>query len=181
MGDEREKSYWIEEQQLSRIDPDLVDQWGDPNRHPETQLSPQEQQQLLEAGREVFVTHLTREGFPMVTVHVYCLLDGVFWSTTVKGRVKASAFRRDPRSGLCLSSSGLDLPFGGGMTLKTRAEIVEDRAVVEQVCVEHGRRYYTSPKAQELFCKSLFTPNRVAIRFHVDKIVSWKNIGMRSD
>lgn len=179
MGEDQDKSYWIEEQQLSMIDPNLVDKWGDPNKHPETQLSKEEQQQLLEAGREVFVTHLTKEGFPMVTVHVYCLIDGVFWSTTVKGRVKASALKRDPRSGLCISTSGLDLPFGGGMTLKARAEVIEDRATVEKVCLAHGKRYYASSKAQELFCNSLFTPNRVALKFDIDKIVSWKNIGMK--
>lgn len=174
-----EKSYWIEEQALASIDPDVVDKWGDPNKHPETQLSAAQQRALLEAGREMFLTHLTGAGFPMVTVHVYALLDGQLWSTTVKGRVKESAYRRDPRCGICISSSGLGLDFGGGMTIKARAEVVEDRPTVERVCREHGRRYYTSPKAQELFFRSLYTPNRVALRFHVDKVVSWANIGMR--
>lgn len=181
MAEQKDKEYWIEEQQLSMIDPSLVDKWGDPNKHPETQLSPEEQQQLLVAGREMFVSHLTKVGFPMVTVHVYCLMNGEIWSTTVKARVKAKAFKKDPRSGLCLSSSGLDLPFGGGMTIKARPEIVEDRDVVEKVCIEHGKRYYSNPKSQELFCASLFTPNRIAIRFDVEKIVSWKNIGMKSE
>ena len=50
MSEDKDKAYWIEEQQLSMIDPDLVDKWGDPNKHPETQLSKDEQQQLLVAG-----------------------------------------------------------------------------------------------------------------------------------
>ncbi|MBM4267069.1 MAG: hypothetical protein FJ144_10710 [Deltaproteobacteria bacterium] len=181
MAEEKDSSYWIVEQQLAQIDPALVDKWGDPNKHPETQLSKEEQRQILEAGREVFISHLTKEGFPMVTVHVYCLIEGELWSTSVKGRVKASAFKRDPRTALCISSSGLTLPFGGGMTIKARAEVIEDRAVVERVCAEHGRRYYTSPKAQELFAGTLFTPNRVALKFAIDSIVSWKNIGMKSE
>jgi general stress protein 26 len=174
------KEYLLEDA-LRRIDPDLVDKWGDPNRHPETQLSERQVQQLLEAGREVFVTHLTKDGFPMVTVHVYVLLDGVIWSTTTKNRVKAKAFQADPRCGLCFSTNGLNLPFAGAMTLKTRAEVVEDRAIVERVCREHGARYYSSQTAQDLFVGTLLTPNRVALRFHVDKIVSWSNIGMRTD
>jgi Pyridoxamine 5'-phosphate oxidase len=175
-----DKQYWIEEQALAQIDPSVVDKWGDPNKHPETQLTPAQQTALLEAGREMFITHLTKDGFPMVTVHVYVVLDGVLWSTSIKGRVKAAAYQRDPRCGICISSSGLSgLDFGGGMTIKARAEVIDDRAIVERVCREHGQRYYTSPKAQELFVGSLFTPNRVALRFQIDKIVSWKNIGMR--
>ncbi len=180
MGTPDEKEY-ILENALRSIDPDVVDRWGDPNRHPETQLSAAQVQQLLEAGREVFVTHLTKDGFPMVTVHVYVLLDGVIWSTTTLNRVKAKAFRADPRCGLCFSAAGLHLPFAGAMTIKTRAEVVEDRAVVERVCRAHGKRYYSSTTAQDLFVGTLLTPNRVALRFHVDKIVSWSNIGMRSD
>ncbi|MDG2303517.1 MAG: hypothetical protein P8R42_02495 [Candidatus Binatia bacterium] len=181
MSEDKDKAYWIEEQQLAMIDPDLVDKWGDPNKHPETQLSKDEQQELLVAGREMFVTHLTKVGFPMVTVHVYCLIDGEVWSTSVNGRVKASAFRRDARTGLCISSNGLGLPFGGGMTIKAKAEVIEDRAIVEKVCIEHGKRYYSSPKAQGLFTGSLFTPNRIALKFDIEKIVSWKNIGMKSE
>jgi general stress protein 26 len=172
-----DKAY-LEEELLRSIDPSLVDKWGDPNKHPETQLSPAEQQALLEAGREMFLSHHTRDGFPMVTVHVYCFLDGVMWSTSVKGRVKEAALRRDPRCGVCISSSGLGLPLAGAMALRTRVEVVEDRATVERVCRAHGERYYTSPRGQELFFRSLFTPNRVALRFTIDKIVSWKNIGV---
>lgn len=172
---------FIEERMLSRIDPNVVDKWGDPNKHPETQLSKDQIEQLIEAGREVFISHLTREGWPMVTIHVYSRIDGEIWSTTVKGRVKEAAFRRDPRTTLCISSTGLRLPFGGGISIKARAEVIEDRATVERVCIDHGKRYYSSPKGQELFTRTLFTPNRVALRFHVDKIVSWANIGMRRD
>ncbi len=170
--------YYIEEKSLSMIDPSIVDKYGDPNKHPENQFTEEEIQMTLEAGREVFLTHLTKVGFPMVTVHVYCLLDGEMWSTTIKGRVKSRAYKKDPRCGLCISSSGLKLPFAGAMTIKARAEIVEDPDIIKRVCEEHGRRYYTSPKAQELFTRSLMTPNRVAIKFHIDKVVSWKNIGI---
>ena len=106
MSDDRT---YIEEQALRMIDPSLVDKWGDPNKHPETQLSRKQIDSLLHAGREVFVTHLTKDGFPFVTVHVYVLLDGEIWSTSVKGRVKARAYKRDPRCGLCLSAAGLDV------------------------------------------------------------------------
>jgi hypothetical protein len=169
---------YLEEELLSSIDPNVVDKWGDPNKHPETQLSGEEQRALLAAAREMFISHHTRDGFPMVTVHVYCFIDGVLWSTSVKGRVKERALRTDPRCGVCISSAGLQLPFAGALALRTRVEVIEERETVERVCREHGRRYYTTPRGQELFFGSLFTPNRVALRFTIDKIVSWKNIGV---
>jgi len=172
-----DKAY-LEESLLSSIDPAVVDKWGDPNKHPETQLSTAEVQTLFTAAREMFLSHHTRDGFPMVTVHVFCFLDGVLWSTSVKGRVKARALQDDPRCGICISSAGLELPFAGAMSLRTRVEVIDDRATVEQVCREHGRRYYQTPRGQELFFGSLFTPNRVALRFTIDKVVSWKNIGV---
>ncbi len=178
---EQDQSAFIEEQLLSLIDPNLVDQWGDPNKHPETQLSQAEIDQLLQAGREMFMAHLAKDGFPIVTIHLYCFVDGELWSTTVKGRVKEKALRRDPHCSVCISSSGLNVPFAGGTCIKALAEVVDDRAVVERVCREHAKRYYTSPKGQELFFATLFTPNRVALRFRIQKIISWANVGVRRD
>lgn len=178
---EQKQQAYIEEQIVSRIDPSLVDQWGDPNKHPETQLSPHAIDQLLHAGREMFIAHLTKDGFPIVTVHVYCFVEGELWSTTVKGRVKEKALRRDPRCSICISSTGLHLPFGGAISIKAHARLVEDREVVERVCREHGRRYYTSATAQELFFRTMFTPNRVALQFDIQKIISWANIGVRRE
>lgn len=174
-----EDQSYIQEKGLRRIDPALVDKFGDPNKHPEYQLTQDQVGQILKLGREMFIAHHAKDGFPIVTIHVYCLIDGEMWSTTVKGRVKAAAFRRDPRCSVCISTAGLGLPFAGGISLKARAKIVEDRAIVEQVCREQAVRYYTSPTAQDLFFRSLFTPNRIALRFDIEKTISWANIGVR--
>ncbi|MFQ5666515.1 MAG: hypothetical protein ACE5I7_08790 [Candidatus Binatia bacterium] len=176
MGD---KEAYIAQERLRRIDPNLVDTWGDPSKHPETQLSKTQIDQLIQAGREMFISHLTKDGFPIVTVHLYCLLDGEMWSTSVKGRAKEKAYRRDPRCALCISSSGLKLPFGGGICIKARPQIVEERACVERVCRAHSQRYYAKEEGQELLFKLLYTPNRVAIRFQILKIISWANVGVR--
>jgi len=179
MGD-RDRSA-KEEQFAARLDPALIDKWGDPTQHPETQLSKEQIDQLLQAGREVFISHLTKDGTPMVTVHFYCFLDAEIWSTTVRGRAKEKAYRRHPRCALCISSTGLRLPFSGGLTLKARAQIVEDRPIIERVCREHARRYYQSERAQEMFFRAMWTPNRLALHFTVDKIISWANVGTRRD
>jgi len=174
-----EKKTYIRTERLETIDPELVDQWGDPTRHPETQLAPEQVQQLIAAGREMFISHLTKDGFPIVTVHLYCVRDGEIWTTTVRGRAKERAYRRDPRCSVCLSTTGLKLPFGGGICIKAHAEIVEDRNTVEQVCWEHARRYYSEETAQRTMHRLLFTPNRVAIRLRPLKTISWVNVGVR--
>ncbi len=175
-----EKASYIQEQALRQIDPKLVDQFGDPNKHPEYQLTPKQIDEVIQAGREMFIAHLApKDGYPVVTVHVYCILDGELWTTSVKGRVKAAALRRDPRCSMCISTTGLRLPYGGGISIKANAEIIEDRTVVERVCREQALRYYSTPTTQDLFFQSLFTPNRVAIRLKIQKIISWANIGMR--
>lgn len=174
-----EKASYIPAQRLGTLDPDVVDKWGNPSKHPETQLAPAQIDQLIRAGREMFISHLTKDGFPIVTVHLYCLQGPELWSTTVKGRAKERAYRRDPRCSICISTTGLKLPFGGGISLKAHAHIVEDRVLVDQVCREHGRRYYSDDKAQELLHRLLFTPNRLAIRFDILKIISWANVGVR--
>ncbi len=174
-----EEKPYIKQQKLDMLDPNVIDKWGDPTKHPETQLSREQIDQLIQAGREMFISHLTKDGFPIVTVHLYCLLDGEMWTTTVRGRAKEQAYRRDPRCSICLSTTGLKLPFGGGICIKAHAEMVEDRAIVDRVCREHGRRYYGDEKAQKLLHELLFTPNRLAIRFKPLKTISWVNVGMR--
>ena len=171
------KSY-IGEQRLGVLDPAVIDKWGDPTKHPETQLSQDQIDQVIEQGREMFVSHLTKDGFPIVTVHLYCLLDGEVWSTTVKGRVKEKAYRRDPRCSFCISTTGLKLGFGGGICVKAHAEIVEDREIVDRVCREHGKRYYSDEKAWKLMHKLMYTPNRVAIRFKPVGTISWVDVGV---
>jgi len=176
MGEEQS---YIKKEKLDSIDPALVDKWGDPTKHPETQLSPEQIERLIEKGREMFISHLTRDGFPIVTILLYCILDGVMWSTTVRGRAKERAYRRDPRCSMCLSTTGLKLGFGGGLCIKARAEIVDDREIVERVCREQAKRYYADEVAQAQMFKLLFTPNRLAIRFERLKTISWMNIGMK--
>ncbi len=175
MGD---RQSYVKPQKLEALDPALIDKWGDPTKHPETQLSQDQIDQLIEKGREMFVSHLTKDGFPIVTVHLYCMIDGEMWTTTVKGRVKEKAYRRDPRCSICISTTGLDLGFGGGICIKAHAEITEDREIVDRVCWEHGKRYYSDEKAQKLFRKLMYTPNRVAIRFKPLKTISWADVGM---
>ncbi len=159
---------------LDKIRPEVVDRWGDPAKHPETSMTPEAIAALLSTAGELYLSHHTTDGFPMVTVHFFCLLDGVIWTTTVRGRAKERAFRRDPRTCLCVSNGDLTMSKTAGVAIKAHAHLVEDRGMVRRVCEAHVQKYFPDdPKRRETFLAALCTPNRLGIRFEPIKIVSW--------
>ena len=164
----------MSEDLLNKIRPDVVDRWGDPAKHPETSMTREGIEELLTTGGELYLSHLTTDGFPMVTVHFFVFLDGAVWTTTVRGRAKERAFRRDPRTCLCVSNGDLTLTKTAGLAIKAHAQVFEDPEVVRKICEAHAAKYFFSDAARrERFFESLFTPNRLAIRFEPIKIVSW--------
>lgn len=164
----------MSEDLLKKIRPDVVDRWGDPAKHPETSMSREGIEELLTSRGELFLSHLTSDGFPMVTVHFFVHLDGAVWTTTVRGRAKEKAFRRDPRTCLCISNGDLTLTKTAGLAIKAHAQIFEDRETVRRICEVHGAKYFPSDsERREKFFTSLYTSNRLAIRFEPIKIVSW--------
>ncbi len=154
------------------LSPQRVDIWN-PATAVETALTPEEVHELLEEGKELYLSHLPKNGWPMVTVHLYCLLDGEIWTTSVKGRVKVDAFRRDDRTCLCISNGDLTMTRARAVSIKARAHVIEDREVVEKVCRAKAHRYFQSQEARQKGFEALFTPHRVAIRFVPEKIISW--------
>lgn len=159
---------------LKKIRPDVVDRWGDPAKHPETAMSREAIDELLATAGELYLSHLTADGFPMVTVHFFCVLDGAVWTTTVRGRAKERAFRRDPRTCLCVSNGDLTLTQTAGLAIKARAQLFEDPAAVRRVCEAQAEKYFPGdPGRREKFLTTLLTPNRLAIRFEPVKVVSW--------
>lgn len=164
----------MSEDLLNKIRPDVVDRWGDPAKHPETAMSREGIEELLSTGGELYLSHLTADGFPMVTVHFFVFLDGAVWTTTVRGRAKERAFRRDPRTCLCVSNGDLTMTKTAGMAIKANAQIFEDRDTVRRICEAHAAKYFGSePDRRDRFFTSLYTQNRLAIRFEPIKTVSW--------
>ena len=71
-----QSDYWILEKALEQIDPDLVDKWGGPNKHPETQFSKEEAQALL--GLEQLRAALLHQHLPeQVTQHPHVAAQGL--------------------------------------------------------------------------------------------------------
>ncbi len=134
----------------------------------------------MQEGKELYLSHLPKNGWPMVTVHLYCVIDGEIWTTSVKGRVKVDAFRRDDRTCLCISNGDLTMVKARAVSIKAHAQVIEDREVVEKVCRAKANRYFQSQEARQKGFEALFTPNRVAIRFVPEKIISW-DVGRLTD
>ncbi len=158
--------------QVADLPPARVDTWN-PAKAPDTALSDDEVRELLEESGELFLSHHPKNGWPMVTVHLYCLIDGEIWTTSVKGRVKVDAFKRDDRTCLCVSNGDLTMTKARAVSIKARAEVIEDREIVAKVCRAKAERYYKTAEDQQKGFETLYTPNRVAIRFVPEKIISW--------
>lgn len=169
-----------EKEIIADLAPERVNTWN-PATAAETALSPEEVAQLLEEGRELYLSHLPKNGWPMVTVHIYCMIDGEIWTTSVEGRVKVNAFRRDDRTCLCVSNGDLTMTKARAVSIKAHAQVIEDRDIVAKVCRAKADRYFQSQEARQKGFESLFTPNRVAIRFVPEKTISWdvSRIGSR--
>ncbi len=157
---------------IADLAPDRVNTWN-PATAADTALSPEEIRQLLEEGKELYLSHLPKNGWPMVTVHIYCVIDGEVWTTSVEGRVKVNAFRRDDRTCLCISNGDVTMTKARAVSIKAHAHVIVDRDTVAKVCRAKAERYFHTEEARQKAFEALFTSNRVAIRFVPEKIISW--------
>ena len=152
-----------------------VDAWKKVAEQSEWWMSQADIQDLLRNGKVLYLTHLTKEGWPMVTPMFYCMLGDDLYTTTVKGRIKEIAYRRDNRMSASLSREDISLTTEQALTIKGRAEIVEDDAIVRRAVQGYVDKYWGgfSKQEQERYFNTLYTKDRVAIRLVAEKIISW--------
>ena len=152
-----------------------VDAWKKVAEQSEWWMSQADIQDLLRNGKVLYLTHLTKEGWPMVTPMFYCMLGDDLYTTTVKGRIKEIAYRRDNRMSASLSREDISLTTEQALTIKGRAEIVEDDAIVRRAVQGYVDKYWSgfSKQEQDRYFNTLYTKDRVAIRLVAEKIISW--------
>jgi nitroimidazol reductase NimA-like FMN-containing flavoprotein (pyridoxamine 5'-phosphate oxidase superfamily) len=153
---------------------ETIDSWKN-HIPPEHQMPQEDVQDLLRNGKVMYLTHLTKDGWPMVTPMFYCMLGDEIYTSTVKGRVKEKAYRRDNRISASLSREDLTLVNEQALTIKGRAEIIEDREIVRKVVQGYVDKYWSVfPKdVQERYFNTLYTKDRVAVRIVPEKIITW--------
>src|SRR6267142_6576313 len=102
------------------------------SRRDQIRMTDEETVQFLEDGRTLQVATIGADGMPHLVAMWYCSLDGdlAFW-TYAKSQ-KVVDLRRDERIA-CLVETGERYEELRGVQVRGRGELVEDRAIIEQV------------------------------------------------
>lgn len=163
--------------QKKDISPEMgAEDWKAAEKVEDYFLAPEEIDDLLRTGNVLYITHTLKGGWPIVTPMFYCMVGKDVYTTTVKGRRKEIAYRRDNRMSASVSREDLNLSNEQGLTIKGRAEIIEDRETVRKVVQGHVDKYWAPkfpPDVQKKYFDALYTKDRVAVRIVPEKIISW--------
>ena len=105
--------------------------------------------------------------------------DGHVWIETKAKSQKVVNLRRDPRMSF-LAEAGHTYDQLRGVALEGQGVVVEDDAVVWDVCVQIFERYH-APYTEDLReLVELMARNRVVVRLDVDRVRTWdhRKLGM---
>lgn len=134
------------------------------------------EKRLLQLQKECVFMWTTRAGEPVGVMHSFIEIDGHIWMTAAEQRKRISAVRRDPRTCVCISSTGTELGEGMTMTYKgtTTVHPKEDRAIkdwfyrvfAQKRCGQQGQAHV------ERMIQYMDSPNRVILEFIPGKKIS---------
>jgi PPOX class probable F420-dependent enzyme len=102
----------------------------------------------------------------------YAVLDGAIWFETKKKAQKTVNLRRDPRCSF-LVEAGHTYDQLRGVAIEGEATVVEDEAVVWDVCVNIFERYNGAYSEEMKPFVEFMAHNRAAIRLDARRTRSW--------
>lgn len=142
------------------------------NQRSQILMSDAEVAEFLEQQRSSTVASMGPRGQVHLVAMWYAVLAGQVWIETKRKSQKVVNLRRDPRMSF-LVETGQTYDQLRGVALEGAGTVVDDEAVVWDVCVNIFERY-NAPYTEELkpFVE-LMAHNRVAVRLDVDRVRSW--------
>ena len=144
-------------------------------------MTDQEVAAFLEECTRAYLTTNGPDGWPHVVPLSYILLDGdvAFWTDGTSRKVRN--LRADDRMG-CLVEQGDDIGDFRAVHLRGRAEIIDDRDTSAAVGTRLFTRYSEGPldPRAEAYAATL-APQRVVVRLHAERTVSWDHRKMMVD
>ena len=136
-------------------------------------MTAEEERKFLEEAKTMILVSNGRDGYPHPVPMWLVIRDGMPIMSTYGSSQKVLNLRRDPRV-TALVEAGEQYEELRGVMIRGRAEIVEDRPVVEDVQVAFAHKYVGGPfpeGAEDLIRAR--AAKRVAIRIIPERITSW--------
>jgi PPOX class probable F420-dependent enzyme len=124
---------------------------------------PEEVRAFLEQPRLCVLATIYPDGSPQLTVMWYDLVDDIVVLNTTRGLIKEKNLRRDPRVAICVEDGGQYV------TLRGRAELIEDRALQEAE-VERMATRYNGPRRGATHWQTIAHQDRISIHVHVERL-----------
>lgn len=121
---------------------------------------PEDVRAFLEQPHLCVLATINRDGSPQLTVMWYDLVDDTIVLNTTRGLVKERNLRRDPRVAICVED-GMRY-----VTLRGRAEIIEDRATQEAEVARMAARY-NGPRRGATHWQTIAHQERLGIHVRV--------------
>ncbi|MBU3689594.1 MAG: hypothetical protein B7C54_00520 [Acidimicrobiales bacterium mtb01] len=140
----------------------------------ECALTPELEKKLVDSHGECVFMWVNSQGEPFGVVMSYMPKDGKLWLTAAATRKRIPALRRNPRSAICINSTGGKMGGGKTVTYKGNTFIHDDRATKDWFYPEFSRRLRPDSEAAALaFQKFLDSPHRVIMEFVPDYTLSF--------
>ena len=142
------------------------------NQRAQVVMSDEEIAEFLQQQRSSTLATYGPQGQIHLVGMWYAVLDGVIWFETKKKAQKTVNLRRDPRCSF-LVEAGHTYDQLRGVAIEGTAEVVEDEAVVWDVCVNIFERYNGEYSEEMKPFVEFMAHNRAAIRLDPARTRSW--------
>lgn len=142
------------------------------NQRAQVVMSHDEQVEFLHQQRSSTLGTFGPQGQIHLVGMWYAVMDDHIWFETKRKAQKTLNLRRDPRCSF-LVEAGHTYDQLRGVAIEGRGVVIEDEAVVWEVCVNIFERYH-GPYSEEMrpFVEFM-AHNRAAIRLESDRVRSW--------